>query len=209
MGSDRKILLATRSAGKLRELAGILHEAGLEAITLDELGIVPSDEEEHIEAFDTFEDNALAKARYFNRMTGLATMADDSGLLVNVLGGAPGVWSKRYSGRNDLSGQPLDDANNAKLVRELAPHADRRARYGCAAAYVDSAVEEVATGEVHGSIVHTPCGSGGFGYDPFFYCDELKQTFGEAGVEAKQQVSHRARAFRALVDALRRHHETL
>lgn len=203
MGSERKILLATRSPGKLRELHGILAEAGLSGITLDEAGVPASDEEEHVESFDTFEENALAKARYFNRITGLPAMADDSGLSVDSLDGAPGVWSKRYSGRRDLSGQPLDDGNNSKLLAELAGRADRRARYTCAAAFADGAVETVAIGEVHGSIVDSPRGSGGFGYDPFFFADELGCTFGEATIEQKQRVSHRARAFRALIEALR------
>src|SRR4051812_42557190 len=103
-----KVLLATRSAGKLRELSGILAEAGLEGITLDEEGIDYSPSEEGIECYDTFEENALAKAHYFHTMSGLPTMADDSGLSVIALGGAPGVWSKRFSGRSDLSGQDLD-----------------------------------------------------------------------------------------------------
>jgi XTP/dITP diphosphohydrolase len=209
LASDRKILLATRSAGKLRELHGILAEAGLEGMTLDEAKVPVSDDEEHIEAFSTFEENALAKARYFNRLTGLPTMADDSGLSVDALGGAPGVWSKRYSDRNDLSGQALDDANNEKLLRELSGVADRRARYSCAAAFADGPLEAVAIGEVYGSIVDHPRGTEGFGYDPYFLASELGCTFGEASIADKQVVSHRGRAFRALVDALRRHHRAL
>ena len=203
MASDRKILLATRSAGKLRELNGILAEAGLEGMTLDEARVPVSDDEEHIEVFSTFEENALAKARYFNRLTGLPTMADDSGLSVDALGGAPGVWSKRYSVRNDLSGQALDDANNEKLLRELSGVGDRRARYSCAAAFADGPLEAVAIGEVYGSIVDHPRGSEGFGYDPYFFSTELEKTFGEASVAEKQVVSHRGRAFRKLAAALR------
>jgi XTP/dITP diphosphohydrolase len=103
LGPDRKVLLATRSKGKLRELHGILASAGLEGVTLDDAGIAESAEEEHIEIFDTFEENALAKARYFHRRSRMPTMADDSGLSVRALGGAPGVYSKRYSARDDLS----------------------------------------------------------------------------------------------------------
>ena len=203
METDRRVLLATRSHGKLRELHGILAEAGLAGITLDEFGIAYSPEEEGIECYDTFEENALAKARYFHALSGLPTMADDSGLSVNALGGAPGVFSKRYSGRADLNGQLLDDANNAKLLSELAGVEDRSAKYSCAAAYVDDKREEVARGEVHGRIIDEPRGSEGFGYDPYFFSTELNQTFGEAGISEKQKVSHRSRAFRALVDALR------
>lgn len=209
MAPEGRILLATRSAGKLKELHGILEEAGLSGMTLDQAGVPYTPAEEHIEVYPTFEENALAKARYFNNLTGSPTMADDSGLSVDALSGAPGVWSKRYSGRGDLSGQDLDDANNARLMSELDGIADRRARYSCAAAYVGGGIEHVAIGEVHGWIVAEPRGSGGFGYDPYFLSEELGQTFGEASLAAKQEVSHRGRAFRALVDALRGHHGAL
>lgn len=198
-----RILLATRSAGKLRELAGILNAAGLEGVTLDEAGIALAPDEDAIECYETFEENALAKARWFNRIAGVPTMADDSGLCVDALGGAPGVWSKRYSGRFDLSGQALDDANNAKLLAELRAKFDKSAKYVCAAAYVDGDREVVALGETSGRIVDTPSGANGFGYDPYFQSSELDATFGDATTEAKQEVSHRGRAFRALVAALR------
>jgi len=206
---EGRILLATRSSGKLKELQGILTEAGLEGITLDDAGIVKMPDEEHIECFDTFEANALAKAKYFHARSGLPAMADDSGLSVEALGGAPGVWSKRYSGRDDLEGQALDDANNAKLLTELAGLTETSARYTCAAAYVDASTQRVALGETFGYIVMTPAGSHGFGYDPYFFSTELGMTFGDASVAAKQGISHRGRAFRALVDALRRHGSAL
>lgn len=201
--ADNRVLLATRSHGKLKELHGILADAGLVGVTLDDFGIPYSPEEENIECFDTFEENALAKARYFHERSRMPTMADDSGLSVNALNGAPGVWSKRYSGRSDLSGQDLDDANNAKLLSELANVTDRSAKYSCAAAYVDDAREYVTMGEVLGEIVTSPRGTGGFGYDPYFFSTELSQTFGEATIGDKQEVSHRGRAFRALADTLR------
>ena len=205
MTGPTKVLLATRSAGKLRELRGILEEAGLVGVTLDEFGIAESPDEEGIECFSTFEDNALAKARYFHLLSGLPTMADDSGLRVDALDGAPGVWSKRFSGRNDLSGQDLDDANNARLLSELRGQENRAASYACAAAYVNGSDESVAMGETSGRIVDDPSGDHGFGYDPYFYSDELRKTFGEATTSEKQAVSHRGRAFRALVNALRAH----
>ena len=197
------ILVATRSAGKLRELRPMLAAAGLEAVDLTTAGIAESDEEATLEAFETFEENALAKARYFARRSGLATVADDSGIEVVALGGRPGVHSKRFSGREDLRGQALDDANNARLQRELEPHADRRARYVCVAAFVGvDGTEIVRRGETEGVMLKAPRGSGGFGYDPWFQSNELGRTFAEAAVSEKERVSHRGRAFRALVDAL-------
>jgi XTP/dITP diphosphohydrolase len=136
-------------------------------------------------------------------MTGIPALADDSGLVVAALGGAPGVWSKRYSGRSDLRGQDLDDANNAKLMAELRGHDDRSAGYACAAAYVTGVDELVELGRVNGLILTAPRGNQGFGYDPYFYSTELGMTFGEATAEEKQAVSHRGRAFRALAAALR------
>jgi XTP/dITP diphosphohydrolase len=198
---DGPFLLATRSKGKLRELNGILASAGFRAVNLSEAGIEETAEEEGIECYETFEENALAKARYFNAMTGMPTLADDSGLCVDALSGAPGVWSKRFSGNNELAGQSLDDANNAKLLHELTDASDLSAGYKCAAAFVADGVEAVEIGEVRGRIVRDPRGSEGFGYDPYFLADELGMTFGEASIDAKEKMSHRGRAFRALFEA--------
>ena len=200
MESDAPFLIATRSEGKLRELNGILATAGLRAVNLSQAMIPLSDIEEGIECFDTFEDNALAKARYFHELSGMPTLADDSGLCVDALGGAPGVWSKRFSGRDDLSGQDLDDANNAKLMSELAGKTNLAAEYKCAAAFVGKGIEAVEMGEVQGEIVGDPRGDNGFGYDPYFFATELGITFGEASTEAKERISHRGRAFRALIE---------
>jgi XTP/dITP diphosphohydrolase len=200
----RRILLATRSAGKLRELEPLFAEAGFEAVTLRELGIPESPEEELVEAFDTFEENALAKARYFQPLGGgLIVVADDSGLEVHALHGAPGVRSKRWSGRKDLTGQELDDANNAKLLRSLVDKADWSAHYVCAAAFADGTRAFVCRGETSGVIVETPVGIGGFGYDPYFLSDDLGVTFGEADRMSKERVSHRGRAFAAMLRAMR------
>ena len=114
------ILLGTRNSGKVVEMRTLLEAAGLEVMGLDALGIAETAREEQLEVFETFEENALAKARYFAERSGLATIADDSGLEVFALGGRPGVRSKRFSGRSDLHGRALDDANNALLQRELA-----------------------------------------------------------------------------------------
>ena len=198
----KRVLLATRSGGKLRELRPLFAEHGLEVIDLDEAGIAERDVEEQLEAFETFEENALAKARYFARVSGLPVVADDSGIAVTALGGRPGVRSKRWSERPDLAGQALDDENNRRLIAALAQASDRSARYVCAAAFVDGTREVVRRGEVSGRIVDVARGTNGFGYDPFFVSDELGKTFGEASQAEKATVSHRARAFRALIDAI-------
>ncbi len=202
--SDHRILLATRSAGKLRELRPLFENAGMSVVDLADIGIAETPEEDSLEQFHTFEENARAKARYFHELSGgMPTVADDSGLEVIALDGRPGVLSKRWSGRSDLSGQALDDANNAKLLELLRGVADRRARYVCVACYIHGRHELTRRGEVEGVIVDVAAGSGGFGYDPYFVSTELGRTFGEATREEKEVVSHRGRAFRALMSALR------
>lgn len=201
---DRKVLLATRSAGKLRELRPLFAAAGFDAVDLTEIGLHATPEEDSLERFDTFEENARAKAHYFHELSGgMPTVADDSGLEVLALGGRPGVRSKRWSGRSDLGGQALDDANNARLLAELKGVADRRARYVCVACYVDEEVELSRRGEVEGTIVDAAAGRGGFGYDPYFVSAELGRSFGELSREEKERISHRGRAFRALLALLR------
>lgn len=200
---DPVLLLATRSAGKLRELLPLCAARGIAALGLEAAGIVESRVEDELEMLDTFEGNALAKARHFFEQARIPTAADDSGLVVPALGGQPGVKSKRWSGRPDLSGRALDEENNRLLIERLQGLADRRAYYVCAAAYVDASGEIVRRGEVHGRIVDVPRGAEGFGYDPYFEADELGgRTFGEASREEKEMVSHRARAFGALLDAI-------
>ncbi|HXY31144.1 MAG TPA: RdgB/HAM1 family non-canonical purine NTP pyrophosphatase [Gemmatimonadaceae bacterium] len=196
------LLLATRSLGKLWELKPLFAAAGIPVVDLDEAGVAEQPEEESLERHFTFEENALAKARYFHARSGLPTVADDSGLEVAALGGAPGVHTKRYCGRNDLSGRALDAANNAKLLSELAGVVDRRAHYVCVAAYIDGPHERVFRGTSDGKILESPRGSGGFGYDPLFQSADLGRTFAEIEREEKEQVSHRGRAFAALVRAL-------
>lgn len=200
----RRLLLATRSAGKLRELRPLFAQAGFEIIDLAEAGIAETASEDALEKARTFEENALAKARYFQRVSAIPTVADDSGLEVDALDGAPGVRSKRWSSRSDLSGDELDAANNMLLLRRLegegAPN--RHARYVCAAAYCDGDAEYVERGEVRGRITTAPRGSNGFGYDPYFESEELGRTFGEVTLEEKARVSHRARAFAKLLRRL-------
>jgi XTP/dITP diphosphohydrolase len=176
--------------------------AGLTVVDLAELGISETVGEEEVESYETFEENALAKARYFRERTGMAVVADDSGLEVEALGKRPGVRSKRWSGRTDLRGQALDDANNALLLESVRGIADRRARYVCVAAYTDGEREIVRRGEAPGVIVDEPRGEGGFGYDPFFVAAGTGRTFGELSVTEKEQLSHRGRAFSALIRAI-------
>lgn len=209
-----RVVLATRSMGKVKELVPLLASVGVHVATLADLGVLESSAEDALEAFDTFEANALAKARYFARLTGAIVLADDSGLAVDALGGRPGVHSKRWSGRSDLDGGALDTANNAFLQEALRKAAEagatsRGARYVCAAACVwrdgDRLREAVVRGETTGKLLTTERGSGGFGYDPFFLSDDLGSTFAEVDREAKAGVSHRGRAFAALLqhDAVR------
>ncbi len=200
----RELVLATRSRGKLAELQPLCSALGYVARTLEDVGVVESADEEGIEAFDTFEENALAKARYFwARCGGRPVIADDSGLVVAALGGAPGVHSRRWSGRNDLSGKALDDANNARLAGLMRDQVNRRASYVCVAVWLDQGQELLARGETSGQILEVAAGAGGFGYDPLFLSDDLGVSFGEATREAKAGVSHRGRALRALMTQVR------
>jgi len=195
-------VLATRNPGKLRELQPLFERAGIQVVTLDALGIAETADEEALECFESFEENALAKARYFHHLTGRPAFADDSGLAVRALGGAPGVRSKRFSGRADLHGPALDAANCERLLQTLPPDVDAAASFLCAAALVDGARELVAVGEVAGEIIRQPRGGGGFGYDPYVHITELGSTFAEAEIDVKERVSHRGRAFRALLASL-------
>lgn len=198
-----RLLVATRSSGKLLELRPLLAPLGYDVMDLDEAGMAESAAEEELERFDTFEENALAKARYFHGLSGgVPVVADDSGLVVDALGGGPGVRSKRWSGRGDLSGRALDAANNATLLRALDGVSGRSARYVCVAAFVGSGRELVRRGETEGWILDAPRGDGGFGYDPLFESAELGRTFGELSREEKSRISHRGRAMHALVAEL-------
>ena len=207
----RSVVIATRSEGKIRELIPILAARGFAVDTVAALGIPEAPDEAQIEQFNSFEANALAKARYFAALLPNAVIvADDSGLVVDALGGRPGVASKRWSNRPDLSGDALDDANNAHLLQELralgaTTLSSRSARYVCAMACCIQQAdtrEVVARGSCEGPILASPRGSSGFGYDPLFFSIELGRSFGEAKREEKAQVSHRARALSALLDLM-------
>lgn len=201
-----KLLAATRSPGKQPEIRRVLEPAGVEVIFPDDAGLWESPIEDTLELAESFEGNARRKAEYFARLSGLPTMADDSGLEVFALGGAPGVRSRRWAGASGSSDQ-IDAANNAELLRRLrgAPEPRRRARYRCVLVLLrePGSVPQVFEGVATGRILEEPRGSGGFGYDPLFLSDDLGRSFSEATPEEKDAVSHRGRALRALAEALR------
>jgi XTP/dITP diphosphohydrolase len=192
----KKLVLASGNAGKLREFGQLLAPFDFEVLPQSAFN-VPEAEEPHV----TFVENAIAKARHAAQLTGLPALADDSGLCVAALGGAPGVWSARYGG------EPKSDAkNNAKLLADLAGVADRRAHYVAVLVLMRSADDPqpiVAEGEWHGAIVDAPRGDGGFGYDPYFLVPELGLTVAELPHEEKNRRSHRGQALAQLITRLR------
>ena len=195
-GMTRTLILASNNAGKLREFAALLEPLGL---NVEPQGAhdVPEADEPH----RTFVENALEKARHASRLTGLPALADDSGVCVDALGGAPGVLSARYAG------EPKSDArNNARLIADLAPHADKSAYYYCVLVYVRHADDPqpiIADGRWNGTMLDQPRGEGGFGYDPYFMLPELGLTAAELPAELKNRLSHRGQALRLLVEKLR------
>lgn len=201
-----RVLVATRNADKLHEIQLILAPLNeVHLLRLQDVGIRESQEEESLEQFETFEENALAKARYFAHLSGLPTIADDSGLCVDALGGAPGVRSKRFSARTDLRGVELDRANNELLLERLEglPLARRGAHYVCAIAYVYNGMKEIVVrGRCEGVILREPRGTEGFGYDPLFFLPSENATFGELSASRKNELSHRAQAVRSLAGSL-------
>jgi XTP/dITP diphosphohydrolase len=199
-----RLLVATRNRGKQAEFRALLAAVRAEIVFPDDLDIAESAAEQQLECHDTFEANARAKARWFARRSGLPTLADDSGLEVDALGGAPGVHSKRFAGIDGSDGD-VTAANNAKLLAALGDAADdaRTARYRCARVLArPDGTELMATGVVAGRIGRVARGHNGFGYDPLFLSDELGDTFGVASEAAKHAVSHRGRAVAALLRLL-------
>lgn len=205
------LLIATRSADKLEEIRTILTHRKSRLVTLRDVGIEATPAEDEIEVHATFVGNAAAKARYFAQLTGLVTLADDSGLVVDALGGGPGVRTRRFAVDNQrvtagTSGLALDQANNELLLEKLAGVADeaRGAHYVCASALAArDALIVTSIGTVRGRIAHALRGTSGFGYDPLFFIEELGITFGELSREEKNLFSHRARAFRAIAAQLK------
>ncbi|NSL56954.1 RdgB/HAM1 family non-canonical purine NTP pyrophosphatase [Uliginosibacterium aquaticum] len=192
----KKLVLASNNAGKLREFQALLAPLGWTVLPQAELG-VPEADEPHC----TFIENALLKARHAAAHTGLPALADDSGICVNALQGAPGVYSARFAGA-----PKSDERNNALLIEKLKGEADRRAHYVCVLAMVRSAEDPqplIAEGEWHGEIIDVPRGAGGFGYDPYFLLPEMGQTAAELDAALKNALSHRGKASRLLIERLR------
>ncbi|TXH19490.1 MAG: RdgB/HAM1 family non-canonical purine NTP pyrophosphatase [Gammaproteobacteria bacterium] len=191
----KKLVLASNNAKKMKELNALLAPLGFEVIPQGQLGI-PEAEEPHC----TFVENALAKARHAAAQSGLPALADDSGLCVAALGGAPGVYSARYAG------EPKSDArNNEKLLADLAGQTDRRAHFACVLVLVRSADDPqpiIAEGEWHGEILDAQRGAEGFGYDPLFYVPTHGQTAAELDATIKNQLSHRGQAMQKLIARL-------
>ena len=193
----KQLILASNNPGKLREFQQMLAPLGIEVLTQAELGIAEA-EEPHC----TFIENALAKARHVSAACGLPALADDSGICVEALGGAPGVQSARYAGDNPKS----DQRNNEKLLHELQGVTDRRAHYYCVLVLVRGAADPqplIAEGEWQGEIFHTERGAGGFGYDPLFWLPDFGKTAAELTHEEKHAISHRGKALQVLLQRLR------
>ena len=193
----KRLVLASGNAGKLREFRRLLSPLGFDVVPQSDLGVEET-EEPHV----TFVENALAKARHASRRSGLPALADDSGICVAALGGAPGVQSARYAG------DPRSDArNNEKLLAAMAGERDRRAHYTCLLVLTRRADDPeplIAEGLWAGELLHAPRGTGGFGYDPLFLDPEIGQTGAEMELETKNARSHRGQAMRALIGLIER-----
>jgi XTP/dITP diphosphohydrolase len=192
----KKLVLASNNAGKLREFQALLLPLGWDVIPQSALGVTEA-EEPH----DTFVENALTKARHASLSTGLPALADDSGICLAALNGAPGVYSARFAG------EPKSDArNNALMLEKLKGVADRKAHYVCVLVFVRDAKDFqplIAEGEWHGEIVDTPQGDGGFGYDPYFWLPQFGMTAAQMPVADKNRWSHRGLACASLLERLR------
>ncbi|HEX3172534.1 MAG TPA: RdgB/HAM1 family non-canonical purine NTP pyrophosphatase [Burkholderiales bacterium] len=199
----KKIVIATNNVGKLNEIAAILAPLDIEIVAQSTLGVT-----EAAEPHCTFIENALAKARHASAQTGLPALADDSGICVDALNGAPGVHSARFAGDSAQAagGRASQDArNNQKLLEALAHETNRKAHYYCVIVLTRRADDPqplVCEAEWHGEIVKTPRGSGGFGYDPLFLIPVLKKTGAELGPEEKNRISHRGQALGLLAARL-------
>ena len=202
----KKIVIASNNLGKLNEIGAILTPLDIEIVAQGTLGVSEA-EEPHF----TFVENALAKAHHASRITGLPALADDSGICVEALGGAPGVRSARFAGEPP-AGPPRtreeqDELNNQKLLELLANETNRKAHYVCVIVLTrgpDDPRPLICEAEWHGEIVKAPRGSGGFGYDPLFLVDGTRKTGAEFAPEEKNRISHRAQALAQLVERLKK-----
>jgi len=192
----QSLILASNNAGKLKEFGALLAPLDYRLHAQGEFDVPEAEE-----PFVTFVENAIAKARHASRLTGLPALADDSGVCVHALGGAPGVYSARYAGE-----PKSDQRNNEKLLADLAVHADKSAYYYCVLVLVrhaDDPQPVIADGRWDGEMIATARGAGGFGYDPHFWIPSLQKTAAELSGEEKNLLSHRGQALRALIEKLR------
>lgn len=192
----KKLVIASGNKGKLREIGTLLATLEIEVIPQSEFNLSEIDE-----PYATFVENALSKARYVSDCTGLPALADDSGICVNALKGAPGVFSARYAGE-----PKSDQRNNLKLVEALKTSVDRSAYYYCVIVLLRHAEDPqpmIADGIWHGEIIPEPRGSGGFGYDPYFLLPGLGKTAAELDMDTKNTISHRGKALAKLIEVLR------
>jgi len=192
-----KLIVASNNAKKRREIAAILETLDIELVEADETTFVNV-----IEDADSFAGNARKKAEAFAKVNHLPALADDSGLCVDALDGAPGIYSSRYAGTDGN-----DDANNIKLLEELEGLKDRTAHFICVLhlAFPDKRPPVTVEGRVDGEILNAAAGDSGFGYDPLFFCPQLGKTFAEASPEEKARISHRGRALCKLTEQLKSH----
>lgn len=190
----KEILIATRNNGKLREMTAALSKLPVQVLSLADFDNLP----DAVEDGKTFEDNARIKAKFFHELTGVACLADDSGLEVDALNGEPGVNSARYAGYH-----ADDGTNNSVLLRELKKVGVEKstADYRCALCFIDEGVEILTVGKIYGTIKISPRGNGGFGYDPYFYINDSK-TMAELTAAEKDLISHRGEALRKIMPLL-------
>lgn len=194
-----KLIIASNNANKLREIKTLLGEKFDEIVSMKEAGI----DHETIEDGQTFMENAVKKAREIVEISGCCAIADDSGICVDALDGAPGLYSARFCGEHGN-----DAANNALLLEKLKGEKNRNAHYTCAIAFVYPDGKTVcAEGIFEGVIAETPAGNGGFGYDPLFYLPEYGKTVAQLGTEVKNEIGHRAKALRNLMEKLEAENE--
>lgn len=192
----QKIVLASSNKGKLKELREILSPLGWDIYPQSDFGVTDAPE-----PYLTFLENALNKARHASQITGLPALADDSGICVDSLSGAPGIYSARYAGEHGS-----DLLNNQKLIEELAPYQNKSANYYCVLVYIrypNDPQPVIADASWQGLIVSEPKGENGFGYDPHFFLPEFGKTAAELSPEEKNHISHRGKALRTLLEKLR------
>ncbi len=192
----KKIILATHNLHKMEEMRDVLKDLAIDILTLEQFPNI----EDIPETGETMKENALIKARTVNRLTGIPAIGDDTGLEVETLNGAPGVYSARYAGEN----ASFEDNIN-KLLTEMKIKVDRNAQFRTVTVFVDGKDELIAEGKIDGLITKEPKGANGFGYDPVFYIPELKRTFAELSAEEKNKISHRGLALQKLCKLLSAH----